>query len=79
MRLFAFASLSQVQRLRRVLLDQGYFVDMIRTPRTLHLSGCGFCLKAGEDLAGQIRAAAQAADIDILTEAEAPAAGTPAA
>ncbi|MGB8600899.1 MAG: DUF3343 domain-containing protein [Rhizomicrobium sp.] len=72
MRLFAFASLSQVQRLRRVLLDQGHFVDMVRTPRALHLSGCGFCLKAHEDMTDRIRAAAWTADIDILTEAQEP-------
>lgn len=78
MRLFAFASLSQVQRLRQILLGQGHFVDMIRTPRTLHLSGCGFCLRAEEELADRIRDAAQVAGITILTEAQATATAAPA-
>lgn len=69
-RLFAFASLSEVQRLRQALLRTGGFVDMIRTPRRLRDKGCSFSLRADEDMAGVVRQEAARLGTEIRAEAE---------
>lgn len=76
-RLFAFASLSQVQRVRRRLQECGLFIDMIRTPASLQLKGCGFCLIAAAPLAQEVHTAAGACHIAILAEADDTRHGTP--
>lgn len=69
-RLFAFTSLSQVQRVRRRLQECGLFIDMIRTPVSLQIKGCGFCLVAAPLLRPEVHAAAEACHIIILAEAD---------
>jgi hypothetical protein len=61
----AFASLGQVQRVRRRLMEAGKFADMIRTPSSLMLKGCGFSLRAPMMLLADIRIAAVDVDIAI--------------
>lgn len=40
-----FASLNQVALLKRSLIRQGVFVDMLRTPHCLSSTGCSFALR----------------------------------
>lgn len=68
--LFAFTSLSEVQRIRNGMMQSGGFVDMIRTPRRLRDKGCGFSLRATDDMADAVRAYAIACGIIIRAEAE---------
>jgi hypothetical protein len=64
-RIVAFASLSQVQRIRRLLSESGCFVDMIRTPISVGLKGCGFALRCAAEMEKNVRNAAIDQNIEV--------------
>ena len=43
--LAVFASLNQVALLKRALYREGVYLEMLRTPRSLSSTGCGFALR----------------------------------
>lgn len=66
--LLAYVSLSQVHRVKRHLYRDGVFVDMVRTPRSLGLRGCGFALRCDAALVPAIRHASEELAIEIRGE-----------
>jgi hypothetical protein len=62
--LVAFASLSQVHRVRRQLLADGVYLDLVRVPKSTGLPGCGFGVRASRNEWGHVRAVAEAFGIE---------------
>jgi len=52
--LLLYASLSHVQRVKRRLLEQGIFVDLLRAPQCLASRGCAYALVCPPSTAPQV-------------------------
>ncbi len=60
-----YASLSQVQRIKRRLLESGRYVDMIRTPTCLAVSGCSFALTFEREVLSEVERVSRELGIEI--------------
>jgi hypothetical protein len=63
--LVAFTSLNQVHRVRRKLMADGLYLDLVRVPKSTGLPGCGYGVKVSCNEFGQIRAVAEGFGITI--------------
>ena len=63
--LVAFASLNQVHRVRRKLMAEGLYLDLVRVPKSTGLPGCGYGVKVSRNEFGQVRAVAETFGITI--------------
>jgi hypothetical protein len=73
--LLLYSSLSQVQRVKRRLLEKGIFVDMLRAPQCLASRGCAFALRCDPPAAPLIRDVSHELSIEIQGAFLEPAAG----
>lgn len=63
--LVAFASLNQVNAIKRELQRRNVFVEMIRTPQSLAAIGCSFALRCNEERLSLVRAIAEQTHVRI--------------
>ena len=63
--LVVYASLNQVHRVKRRLYQGGVYVDMVRAPQCLGVSGCSFALRCEADLLPAVRRASLETSIEI--------------
>jgi hypothetical protein len=63
--LVVYASLNQVHRVKRRLYQGGVFVDMVRAPKCLGVSGCSFALRCEPELLSAVRRASIETAIEI--------------
>jgi len=73
--LLLYSSLSQVQRVKRRLLEKGIFVDMLRAPQCLARRGCAFALRCAPAVAPLVRDVSRELAIEIQGSFLEPAAG----
>ena len=57
--LVAFDSLNQVHRVRRKLMADGLYLDLVRLPKVTGLHGCGYGVRVSRNELGPVRAAAE--------------------
>lgn len=63
--LVAFASLNQVHRVRRKLMADGLYLDLVRVPKSTDLPGCGYGVRVSRNELDPVRAVAESFDIVI--------------
>lgn len=61
----AFGSLNQVHRVRRRLMADGLYLELVRVPKSTGLPGCGYGVRVSRNELGQVRAVADAFGIAI--------------
>lgn len=63
--LVAFDTLNQVHRVRRKLMGDGLYLDLVRVPKSTGLPGCGYGVRVSTNELGQVRAVAESTGIVI--------------
>lgn len=53
--LVAFHSLNQAHRVRRKLIADGHYLELVRVPKSAGLPGCGFGVAISRDELGRVR------------------------
>jgi hypothetical protein len=57
--LVAFVSLNQVHRVRRKLMADGLYLDLVRVPKSTGLPGCGYGVRVSRNELDPVREVAE--------------------